>query len=94
MYKLFYRPKERNSAAADFIPFFDNGIFHLFYLFDHRNNEKYGEGVTWYKVETTDFISFNDKGEMISRGSKQEYDMWGFTGSVIKHLHRPNCRQT
>ena len=88
MYKLFYRPKERNSAAADFIPFFDNGIFHLFYLFDHRNNEKYGEGVTWYKVETTDFISFNDKGEMISRGSKQEYDMWGFTGSVIKHQNK------
>lgn len=85
MYKIFYRPSEPNSAAADFIPFFDNDIFHLFYLFDHRNNDKYGEGVTWNKIETKDFINFKDKGEILKKGSKADYDMYCFTGSIIKH---------
>lgn len=85
MYKIFYHPNEINSAAADFIPFFDNGTFHLFYLFDHRNNAKYGEGVAWYKIETKDFLTFVDKGEMIPRGTIADYDMNCFTGGVIKH---------
>lgn len=83
MYQFLYHPTEAQSAAADFIPYFDNGKFHLFYLFDHRNTEKYGEGIAWYKVETEDFLHFVDKGEMICRGSKEDLDLCAFTGSVI-----------
>lgn len=86
MYHFLYRPEEKQSAAADFIPFYDSGIFHLFYLFDHRNTEKYGEGIAWYKVETTDFLHFTDKGEMICRGTKDDPDLFAFTGSVIYAL--------
>ncbi len=84
MYKLFFKPSENNSAAADFIPYYSDDVFHLFYLFDHRNDAKYGNGVTWYKTETKDFVSFIDKGEMISRGTNSEPDPFVFTGSVLQ----------
>lgn len=84
MYNTFFRPTEPGSAAADFIPFYKDGVFHLFYLFDHRNNAKFGEGVTWYKIETTDFVNFVDKGEMVARGKAEELDPFAFTGSVIE----------
>lgn len=84
MYKLFYRPSEPNSAAADFIPYYEKGKFHIFFLFDHRNAEKFKEGVTWYKIETNNFISFIEKGEMLSKGNKNDFDMYCFTGCVIK----------
>lgn len=84
MYKLFFRPQNPKSAAADFIPYYKDGTFHLFYLFDHRDTEKYGEGVTWYKIETNDFVNFIDKGQMIERGSISEEDMCAFTGSIIE----------
>lgn len=83
MHLFLYHPNEKHSAAADFIPFYDNGKFHLFYLFDHRNNEKFGEGIPWYKIETNDFLHFADKGEMICRGNQSDFDLSAFTGCVI-----------
>ena len=83
MYKLFFRPTQPRAAAADFIPYFDKGTFHLFYLLDHRNDAVYGNGVTWHKTETTDFLHFTDKGEMIPRGTTNQPDPFVFTGSVL-----------
>lgn len=85
MYKIFYHPDDITSVAADFIPFYDNGVFHLFYLYDGRDKSRFGEGVPWYKISTTDFVDFKDHGEMIGRGSLTDYDPYVFTGSVIKH---------
>lgn len=33
--RVFYRPAD--GVAADFIPFYWNGEYHLFYLKDYRN---------------------------------------------------------
>ena len=41
MYRLFYKPED--AVSGDYIPFFWEGTFHLFYLKDWRNAEKYGE---------------------------------------------------
>lgn len=82
MNRIFYKPDY--GWAADAIPYYDNGIFHIFYLLDYRNPEKYGEGTPWFKVTTRDFVNFTDSGEMLKRGGKDEYDMYVFTGSVFK----------
>ena len=82
MYKLFYKPDD--AFAADFIPFWKDGKFRLFYLKDWRNSEKFGEGVPWYQITTSDFCSFDELGEMIPRGRKNEQDYWIFTGSIIE----------
>ena len=82
MKKVFYKPK--NAWAADAIPYYANGQFHIFYLLDWRNPKKHGEGTPWYKVTTKDFVRFVSHGEMLPRGTEKEFDMYVFTGSVIE----------
>lgn len=79
---IFYRPE--HSVAADIIPFYHNGRFQLYYLRDYRNPEVMGEGVPWDLLETTDFVNYEDFGEVISRGTKEEQDLAIFTGSVFE----------
>lgn len=81
---MFYRP-DGKAAAADVIPFFKDGEFYLFYLKDYRDSENYGEGVPWHLVKTKDFVSYEECGEILGRGTKDEQDLFVFTGSVIFH---------
>ncbi len=84
-YNIFYKPAEQNSALADVIPFYENGTFHLFYLRDHRDPAKYGDGISWYRVCTNDFTSFTDKGVAIPAGSREQLDHCAYTGGIIKY---------
>ncbi len=80
--EFFYRPA--CAWAADFIPFYKDGTFHLFYLLDWRDRWEHGEGVPWYQVSTRDFVHFTDHGEMLARGGAEDQDLYVFTGSVIE----------
>ena len=82
MQNFFYRPS--GAWAADFIPFYKDGRFHLFYLQDWRDAEQHGEGTPWYQISTTDFVHFTEHGEMLARGGREEQDLYVFTGSVIE----------
>ncbi len=97
--EFFYRPKD--AWAADFIPYYSGGKFHLFFLLDWRDIAAHGEGTPWYQVSTTDFVHFEDHGEMLRRGSKDDQDLFVFTGSVthgegMYHIfytgHNPHLR--
>lgn len=79
---LFYKP--RGAWAADFIPFYWAGRFHLFFLKDFRDLAQYGEGGPWGHVVTTDFRSFEELPDAIQPGGPDAQDMWPFTGSVIE----------
>ena len=81
---LFYRPED--AFTADVIPYWEDGVFHLFYLKEYRgeNRKEYGEGIAWHKITTKDFVHFEDRGEMIPRGTIEEQDICIFTGSIIK----------
>ncbi|OJY91442.1 MAG: hypothetical protein BGP14_15795 [Sphingobacteriales bacterium 44-15] len=68
----------------DFIPFYANGEFQLFYLHDWRDPQRHGEGTPWYRISTNDFVHFKEHGEMLKRGSKTEQDLMVWTGSVIQ----------
>jgi beta-fructofuranosidase len=78
--EFFYRP--RNAWVADFIPYYQNGRFHLFFLLDWRDVAGHGEGTPWYQVSTTDFVHFEEHGEMLPRGSVNDQDLYVYTGSV------------
>ncbi len=78
---LFFRPAL--GVAADVIPFFWQGTFHLFYLQDWRDQAVHGEGVPWFHLSTQDFVQFTDHGEAIPRGADGSQDRWIFTGCVI-----------
>jgi beta-fructofuranosidase len=80
---IFYRPTD--GVAADFIPFYWDGAYHLFYLKDYRDVETHGEGTPWFHLVTRDFVRFEDWGEALPRGSQDAQDLWVFTGSAIEH---------
>ncbi|MDR3714597.1 MAG: family 43 glycosylhydrolase [Puia sp.] len=79
---FFYKPD--GAWAADFIPLYADGEFQLFFLLDWRDTEKHGEGTPWYRISTKDFVHFTEHGEMLPRGTKEEQDLFVFTGSAIK----------
>ncbi len=79
---LFY--KSQTGWAADFIPFYKDGVYYLFYLEDYRDITKMGEGTPWYLLTTTDFVNFKEYGEVIPRGTQNEQDLYVFTGSVME----------
>ena len=100
MDSFFYKPE--GAWAADFVPFYKDGRFHLFYLHDWRDPAQHGEGTPWYQVGTKAFCQFAEHGEMLPRGTREEQDLYVFTGSVIEaegryHIfytgHNPHFRE-
>lgn len=98
--QIFYKPK--TGVCADFIPFYDKGTFKLFFLRDYRDREKHGEGTPWQLTMTKDLVNFTTEVEIISRGTKEEQDLYVFTGCVIRvedkyHVfytgHNPHLRK-
>lgn len=83
----FYKPHD--GWAADFIPLYTQGAFHLFYLKDYRDPATYGEGTPWFHLSTQDFVHFEDHGEALARGTAEAQDLFVFTGSVIEDANRP-----
>ena len=80
--EFFYRPE--NAWAGDFIPYYEGGRFHLFHLQTWRDIPGHGEGTPWFQISTSDFVQFKELGQMLARGTKDEQDLYVFTGSVIK----------
>ena len=79
-YTTFYKPA--TGWVGDPMPFYENGKFHIFYLYDARNTLPTFH--PWYKVTTTDFASFADNSEMIPTGTANQQDGALGTGSVFK----------
>ncbi len=97
---IFYKPKD--AVCADFIPYYENGTYYLFYLKDYRDWDAHGEGTPWFLVTTRDFVQFEEHGEVLPRGTSEEQDLYVFTGSVYKshgqyHIfytgHNPHLRR-
>lgn len=79
---FLYKPDD--GVAADFIPFFWNGRYHLFYLKDYRDEAGHGKGTPWFHLVTDDFVNFEDWGEALPRGAEDSQDLWVFTGSAYE----------
>lgn len=80
---MFYRSPKK-SVCADVIPFYEDGEFKLFYLRDYRDIEHEGEGCPWCLLTTKDLVHYVDHGPVLLRGSKDEQDLYVFTGSIYK----------
>lgn len=82
---LLFKPVEPAAVAGDFIPFWNNGLYHLFYIKDNRDLDTYGYAMSWFQVVTADFVTFNGWGEAIIHGTIGEQDYKVFTGSVFEY---------
>jgi beta-fructofuranosidase len=72
---LFYKPSD--GVAANCIPFFWDGQYHLFYMKD------VGEGTSWFHSVTRDFVAFEDWGEALPRGGVGDPDLQVRAGCVL-----------
>ena len=82
MKNLFFKPK--NAWPGDFIPFYDNGTYWIFYLHDSRKNGKQGLNIPWHLLSTKDFVKFTYYDEVIQAGNKDDQDFNIYTGNVVK----------
>lgn len=82
----FFKPED--GWAADVIPYFWNGEYHLFYLKDYRDVQGHGLGTPWEHLGTRDFVSFTAYPQAIARGDSKAQDLWVFTGCVLEHRGR------
>lgn len=79
-YTTMFKPA--NNWVGDPMPFYENGVFHVFYLFDARNSLPTFH--PWYKTTTTDFATFVGNSESIPTGAAGDQDGALGTGSVFK----------
>lgn len=79
-YSAFYKPED-GSRVGDTMPFYEDGVYHIFYLKD-------GGGVSShpvYRVDTTDFVHYEDKGLALPAGDSNGGEAMIGTGSIVKH---------
>jgi beta-fructofuranosidase len=78
---IFYTPEDQypgmphGEMCGDFMPFFYDGSFYLFYLYKY----------CVYTVQTKDFVSFGEPYLVIQNGSPEDQDWHIGTGSVFEH---------
>ncbi len=80
---MYYRAQGK-AVCADVIPFYEDGEFKLFYLRDYRDAENEGEGCPWCLLTTKDLVRYEDRGPVLLRGTKEEQDLYVFTGCCVK----------
>lgn len=79
MPRLFYQPE--NGFSADYIPFYDKGVFHLFFIHDMTRDGK--TAMPLHHIATKDFVHFTDYGVSITAGTEEEQDFAVFNGSIL-----------
>ncbi|NDV65425.1 glycoside hydrolase family 32 protein [Bacteroides sp. 224] len=79
-YSMFFKPS--NGWTGDPMPYFENGKFHVFYLQDARDGAPTFHPI--YGATTTNFLSYEDNGEMIACGEDNSREDALGTGSVFK----------
>ncbi len=81
MHQLYYQPK--GHWFGDCMPFYHDGKFYLYHQRDTRNPGPFGEPFGWSLVCTTDFVQYEDLGEVLPRGGDDAQDQFIFAGSLF-----------
>lgn len=74
-----YRTRYKNGSIkiGDVMPFYHDGTYSFFYLAETSNHPV-------YRVDTTDFIHYEDKGEALPAGDSNARDSMIGTGSIVE----------
>jgi hypothetical protein len=81
----YWKPPGHNTSVGDCMPFFHDGVFHLFYLFDRRHHRsKFGLGAhQWAHASSRDLIHWTHHPLAIPITEEREASIC--TGSVFFH---------
>ncbi|MCB9161311.1 MAG: family 43 glycosylhydrolase [Caldilineaceae bacterium] len=81
MHQLYYQPD--GYWFGDCMPFCHDGQFYLFHQRDTRMPGPFGEPFGWALARTTDFVHYEDLGEVLERGGDDAQDQFIFAGSIF-----------
>lgn len=76
----FYQPE--GAWVGDVIPWQEEGVFHLFYLYESRRTPK--EGMPWHRVATDDLTEFRGEQVALASGGHGASDFNVYTGSIVR----------
>ena len=79
-YGFAWKPSQPDGYVGDVMPYYENGVYSLFYLKDEGGSIRHSV----YRVDTRDFIDYEDKGLVLASRSVTKQDYWIGTGSVVK----------
>lgn len=79
--KILFRPAD--GWLGDVIPYFRDGTFHVFYIYDDRDRHGAWRGLDWAHATTTDFRAFVEQPVAVPRGAADELDLLCGTGCVM-----------
>jgi len=77
-------PYNTTGWAADVMPFYENGVFHIYFLHDALSKPAAEGFHDIHEFETEDFVNYDYEGRAINYGSSNDPDFAVGTGSVIK----------
>ena len=81
--RQYWRPRGHNTSAGDAMPFFHDGRFHVYYLFDRRHHtSKWGLGAhQWAHMSSTDLRQWQH--HPLALSISEEWEASICTGSVF-----------
>ena len=79
--KIYYQ--HPNTWFGDCMPFGKDDTFYLFHQRDTRVPCPFGEPFGWDLATTKDFVTYEDCGVAIPRGTDEEQDQFIFAGSIL-----------
>ena len=80
--KIYYQ--HPNTWFGDCMPFGKDDTFYLFHQRDTRVPCPFGEPFGWDLATTKDFVTYEDCGVAIPRGTDEEQDQFIFAGSICE----------
>lgn len=80
--KIYYQ--HPNTWFGDCMPFGKDDTFYLFHQRDTRVPCPFGEPFGWDLATTKDFVTYEDCGAAIPRGTDEEQDQFIFAGSICE----------
>lgn len=78
-YSVYYLPSD-GSRAGDIMPLYEDGVYRIFYLKDGGGSSSHPV----YRVDTTDFVHYEDKGLALDAGGSNSGEAMIGTGTVLK----------
>lgn len=80
--RIYYQPKD--VWVGDIMPYAKDGQFYIYHQRDKRINGPITDPFGWSLATTKDFVHYQDYGEVLKRGSDQDWDQFIYAGSIFE----------
>ena len=80
--RRFFKPD--HARVGDTIPFYWDGVYHIFYLKRFADDTHDRIETDWWHLTSTDLVTFTEVGVAVKRGGTKDPDHSAATGSIVR----------